>query len=371
MSRLLALIGVWGLSGCVLLPTLGGRAPALAPAPDIGAPSSGRVMRGIVHCHSELSHDATGSLEEIAEAARDCGVGFVALTEHYRHGEPQLADGPPPELLGVTFLLGAELPGGGGSILGVGLPRDYDADVARGDAQGQLDAVRAAGGFPCVGHAEEYLAWDAEGWVGLEVANLHTMTKEASRLGTAGSACAYPPGAFFRRLIRTLPRRVLAIWDHYGLSRRVPGFGGCDAHQNVRLLGPLGLTIGTYAECFRAVTTHLLLRGEGPAAVLEALREGRGYVAFEVEGSALGFRFAAFEGDTLCADLGQELPFHPGLSLRAAAPGAAELRLLRDGFEVARANGELRHTPTRPGVYRVEAYLDDDPFVLSNPIYLR
>ncbi|MCA8924707.1 MAG: hypothetical protein KDD82_23035 [Planctomycetes bacterium] len=368
-------LGLWlgaAASGCVLLPTLGGPAPALAPAPSIGAPSAGRVVRGVVHCHSDLSHDAKGSIPEIAEAANACEVGFVVLNEHYRHGEPQLSAGPPPEVDGVTFVLGAELSGGGGSILGAGLPRDYDSDVARGDAQGQIDAVRAAGGLAWIGHAEEFLAWDVSGWEGLEVANLHAMTTEAPRLGTFLSGLFCPPGAFVRRLVRHAPRRVLAIWDHYGRARRVPGVGGCDAHANVRLLGPLGLTIGTYEECFRAVSTHLLLRAEGPAGVLEALREGRGYVAFEVSGSALGFRFAAFDAEgALVADLGEALPWRPGLSLRAAAPGEAELRLLRDGFLVAQGRGELRYSPRRPGVYRVEAYLDGDPFVLANPIYLR
>ena len=71
------------------------------------------------------------------------------------------------------------------------------------------------------------------------------------------------------------------------------------------------------------VLRGLLLRAEGPAGVLEALREGRGYVAFEVSGSALGFRFAAFDAEgALVADLGEALPWRPGLSLRAAAPRA-------------------------------------------------
>ncbi len=37
---------------------------------------------GIYHIHSDFSYDGTNSLEEIAQWARDQGLGFVLLTEH-------------------------------------------------------------------------------------------------------------------------------------------------------------------------------------------------------------------------------------------------------------------------------------------------
>ena len=49
--------------------------------------------------------------------------------------------------------------------------------------------------------------------------------------------------------------------------------------------------VATYEECFRVATTHVLVREATRASVLEAIREGRCYAAFEVDADASGFRF--------------------------------------------------------------------------------
>jgi hypothetical protein len=63
-------------------------------------------------------------------------------------------------------------------------------------------------------------------------------------------------------------------------------------------------------------------------------------------------------------------------TLRARAPLPARLRLLRDGGEIAGAEGtELEQEVEEPGVYRVEAYRRargrERTWIVSNPIYLR
>lgn len=360
------------LAGCTLLPTLTGPPPVLSPPPSIGEPTPGRDLRGVIHLHSYLSHDSDGSIERIAELALGAGCDFVALTDHHPYDPPLPPPGPRGYRDGVLFLPGSETSGGHGSVLGIDLQGPLRLPMVRGWAQQQVERVREAGGVPLIGHCESFEPWETEGWRGMEIANLHPMAVEASKPGTAFAFLFYPPNWFFARLTRQLNPRVLARWDELGRARAVPGFGGCDVHENIRLLGPLGLTIGTYAEGFRAVTTHLIVRSAGAAGVREALLAGRGYVAFEIWGSATGFRFALFARDGRLLDaMGAERRFEAGAELRAAAPGGARLRLLRDGKEVASGFGQLRHAPTGPGVYRIEAWLGDDPFVLSNPIYLR
>ncbi|GIW71900.1 MAG: hypothetical protein KatS3mg102_1442 [Planctomycetota bacterium] len=201
------------------------------------------------------------------------------------------------------------------------------------------------------------------------------MALTAPRLGTLLSALLLPPGAVLRRLVRQLPRPVLARWDALGRTRRVPGWGGADAHDNLRLPGPRGgLPLLSYHDSFRAVLNVLLVRERSAEGVREALAAGRGWVAFELSGRSEGFRFALFEagpGGAWLADMGAELRWRPGLELRAAAPGGAQLVLLRDGRPLARARGRLVARPPGPGVYRIEAYLGAEPFILSNAIYLR
>jgi hypothetical protein len=63
-------------------------------------------------------------------------------------------------------------------------------------------------------------------------------------------------------------------------------------------------------------------------------------------------------------------------TLRARTPLAASLRLLRDGQELAAAEGtSLDMEVEEPGVYRVEARRHakgrERTWILSNPVYLR
>src|SRR5438132_7242228 len=40
-------------------------------------------FRGVVHAHSHLSHDSTGTAGELLDAARQAKLDFLVLTDHY------------------------------------------------------------------------------------------------------------------------------------------------------------------------------------------------------------------------------------------------------------------------------------------------
>jgi hypothetical protein len=74
--------------------------------------------------------------------------------------------------------------------------------------------------------------------------------------------------------------------------------------------------------------------------------------------------------------MGAEAAAGPRRTLRVRVRLPARLRLLRDGTEVAGAQGTaLEHEMDEPGVYRAEAYRRakgrERTWILSNPIYLR
>jgi hypothetical protein len=418
LATLAALAALLPSTGCVLLPTLRGAPPPLEAPP--GAPPAGGEslldVRGIVHCHSALSHDSEGTLEEIAAAAHGAGVRFLAMTDHYtpraiREGFRGVKDD-------VIFFVGIEVSRDHGSLLAIGLgeplpaapapapavlasaphaeattatavstlappPPDPRApprppadprlpDLAPlltdhlGASQEVVDKVRTTRGLVFIGHAEAFTRWDLANFDGLEVYNLHANATEASKAKMLLAGLFLPPGAFFDAIFER-PTEVLARWDDLCKKRRVPGVGGCDAHQNT---GP----IARYGECFRVVTTHVLVRTVTPEAILEALREGRAYVAFEVDGDATGFTFDLVDARRrVVARMGEERAVGRGERLVARAPGDARLAIFRDGTLLAEVDGGgLLDVPAAvPGVYRVEAYRDGRLFVLSNPIYLR
>jgi hypothetical protein len=176
------------------------------------------------------------------------------------------------------------------------------------------------------------------------------------------------------RVIDHPPARNLAEWDRLCRLRRVVGIAGIDAHQiGIRVGGRVPLRLMSYARSFRFLRTHVLceeaLSGEldhDRDQVFAALRAGRCYMAVESLGSPRGFWFGA--GDM---PMGAEAPFD-GQRLLASFPRPAELRLIRNGQQIAAGRGaELEHQAPEPGVYRIEARLNGRTWILSNPIYLR
>jgi hypothetical protein len=336
-----------------------------------------------VHCHSEYSHDSRGRIEEIAAAARRAGVRFVAMTDHFT---PQgINCGARGFVDGVLFMAGAEWSREKGSILGIAVgdarppaPGGFPVREMAGNANALIAQVREAGGLAYVGHCEKFRGFaTVEGYDGIEVANLHAAAV-SQPWWFYPAALVLPPGAFFARVAGP-DRAVLERWDRLLETRQVPAIGGCDAHANVRLFGPLGGVVGDYEECFRAVTTHVVARELSIASVTRALIEGRAYVAFEIDGDATGFGFDLVEagaapGAPALATQGGEARFREGLALLVRVPGGSrtEAVIFRDGAPWVEGPGAgFAVRLDAPGVYRAEAALDGRPFVISNAIRVR
>jgi hypothetical protein len=101
-------------------------------------------------------------------------------------------------------------------------------------------------------------------------------------------------------------------------------------------------------------------------------------VAYDGAKPARGFRFVA-NSENGTALMGDEVTNRSGLTLQAAAPAPANLRLLCDGEQIGRWDNTTHLSHNLPagqgGVFRVEATI---PFkgrprgwIYSNPIYVR
>jgi len=301
------------LAGCAALPWPSGRARSAAER--LGG--EWLDLRGSVHVHTRASHDSHGRIGSLIDAARAAGVRWIALTEHTRHPRFAPARG---QIEGVTLIPGWEISAGGGSILALGveetrdLPRDPPALIA---------GIHARGGAAFIGHIERSSLVDPAhypelGADGLELFNLHAATSEAPlRLALAELLL---PARFALRALRAAPQRNLERWAELPGARAI--VGGVDAHQKFRVLGPLGGTLDRYRDLLRVLTTHVLARDDSQAAIVEALRAGRSYLAFE--GLAPVDRF--------------EVEVTPA-GVRVRAPREASLVLLCAGQPIDRARG--------------------------------
>jgi hypothetical protein len=338
----------------------------------------------VVHLHS-LYSDGTGTVPEIARAARRAKADVVLLTDHdtleaKRRGEEGWHGD-------VLVLVGTEVsPRRGNHLLAFDIDREIDH--SRLDAAGICRAVRDEGGigfaahpfsrgserFKRAGPGMPFDALDCEALHGLELWSFVNDTAEG--LGSVRELVRFVVAP--ARALDDPPRRNLEAWERLCRERRLVALGGLDAHQFGKRIGRfVPLRVMGYARSFRFIRTHVLCL-EPPTGELEhdagqvydALREGRCYIAVDAIAPARGF---VFEADDLT--MGQEAA--PGRrTLRAMTPLPARLRLLRDGMQVAASEGTtLEREVEEPGVYRIEAVRAskgrDRTWILSNPIYLR
>ncbi len=360
----LALAGVF-LSGCAAFTTMcrgTGPAPATRPVPVAGTPWFD--WKGVLHCHSHFSHDSEGTLAEIADAARVAGLDFLVMTDHQT--DAAIAEGTRGMAGDTLFLVGAEVRTPQGTILAFPLIRP----LRRWQSAPALVAeARAQGALAFLGHAEATRAWEVPGIAGVEIVNLHAGATAASRAGLLLGGLFLP----LRSLMEQTCQRdaeLFANWDRAALRRHpLTAIGGNDAHANIRLLGPLGLTVANYREVFLTLSTHVLAERLDEAALVAAFAAGRTYACFDVFGEGWGFDYRAIRGEQVFPP-GASVPASADLRLEVRAPADARLRLLRDGRLVREQAGRtLAEAGPAPGVYRVEVWTrHGTPWIFSSAI---
>lgn len=349
---------------------------------------------GVFHAHSSLGGHSPGTLGEIVAAAGENGLAFVVMTEHpsarINTAEATLKG----EREGVVFVNGSELVAAGGERLFVAPGFASPAPAAdRTPLQQLVNRARAEGRLAVIAYPEQISAWDFTGYDGVEVYNLFTNTKRISypRLFFDGlwSYWSHPDLLFATFYAR--PDDNLRRWDELNAAGgpRLAALAGNDSHANVgfSLWGRDGwpgfkVRLDPYERSFRVVRNHVLLaKGVEPTAesVLDALRSGRCYFAFDLFGDSKGFRLTADNGAER-KTLGEEISLNGGVRLTARAPVKSRTVFFKDGRAVheARDASAAELFATDRGVYRVEVYLDQlgellagKPWIVSNPIHVR
>lgn len=371
------------------------RAQRIAPTPLRGYGE----FRGVVHAHTGLSHDSTGTDGQILEAAHLAKLDFLVTTDHYTlRIFTEGLDGVRDYILIVR---GVELPlgcvrGEGvdrrcGSVLAIGLQAPLEPEkYAR--KEDLIAAIRAQGALAIIAHArgvpDPHYFDLADGMEIYDMADtIRERLVEIPRFLLA--APFFKRGGYDTELFLPIAERSnwpLVQWDRLNQTRRFVGLAGNDAHQNLSILGR---QIDPYAVIFQCLNTHILvplatkenrfLATPSPSEKLvTALRAGRSFASFNLLADAAGFRYTAHAGEkgALVAVMGDEATLDEGLLLIAQSPIPGAIVLLRDGVPIRRQVGrELRYPVDRTGVYRIEVSLWVMDrwrlWILANPIYVR
>ena len=353
--------------------------------------------RAVVHAHSYLSHDSEMPFAEILDAAQTAKVDAMFMTDHCINRKADFVTQWTGLHEGVRFIRGWELRNG---LLIWGLPESATVNC---DAPLTETAARVAheGGLSAFGHTEMSRPYEVAEVGVMEIYNIHTDFLDEKLLwllpGLLLNTARWPDLAV--REVYDRPSAILNLWDQQNRTRKMVGFGAADAHQNLGLrlvytaqnrlwlrqssrksftdpkieLNSLGHTVlewifgpltpgrellrvdlDPYPRSLRYVNTHLLAQDNSESALLDALREGRAFVAFDLLADTRGFVFFAAADDRR-ATMGDETAFTPGLRLKGEAPLPARWTVLRDGAVMATLEGRSLDWPV-PGAgnYRVE-----------------
>jgi hypothetical protein len=383
-------VAATGLLAAAWLAAVASLRPHAVPPGAGGADES--EWTGVIHVHSRYSHDARGTIEEIAAAAARTGVHVVFLTDH--NTLAPLVEGKEGWYGSTLVLIGTEITTGSGYLLVLD-PRPGLPVKARGFALDDLvSRYHDAGAIVLMAHADHpRLGWRGElpPVHGLEVIDLFDQLVAAPTGRQALGLLAYPVNPLMAILsVVRWPKAGLAWWNRLAAQQPTIGVLGLDAHGGIELTEEAGIRFPSHETAFRIGRLHFV--GTDPpvpgrderARVYRALREGRFYNAFDGLGATAGFRFEMRRGTTR-VPMGGTVSAGPGLVAEIRVPGAGEVRvrLLRDGTAVydGPPGHPLRVPVEGPGAYRVEVDLATNllplavpgslPWIFANPIYVR
>jgi hypothetical protein len=339
---------------------------------------------GALHMHTIYS-DGTGTVEDLARAARKAGLRWIIVTDH------DTLAGKPYEgwVDGVLVIVGHEITPDRNHFLALNVDEVIPNTLP---PQEFVDQVYARGGFGIIAHPDERVKndfkdiyrwddWSVDGPreragrpAGIELWN--HLSDWGEHLTERNKELLY----FMPHLGLNGPTRdTLAWWDRLNVSgKRTFGVGGVDAHA-FKKKAPWGeIEIFSYRSTFGTVTNYLLLHqplaADARAAtnqVYGALAEGRSYFLNRRDGDCAKLTFQTLRGQERL-EIGTSPSLRDGpLALLADVGRAAELRLVRDGHQVATGDKSLRYEVREPGVYRLEARRNRRAWLFTNPIYVQ
>jgi hypothetical protein len=333
---------------------------------------------GCIHIHTTDS-DGTKTLEEIAEIATTVDLDFILFADHMTLKARD--EGKEGYYKKTLALVGYEhndledcnhyLVFESEKVLPANMtPVEY---VAEGRRQGALGIIAHPDEIrPRLGKYPSYpwLAWDAEGFDGIELWNQMSEWMESLKPHNHIKLLFSP-----RRFMISPTDRILKKWDDLNKTRKVVGIAGIDAHAFKKKIGPFTIEIFPYKVQFKSLRTHLLMAEElsgdldrARRQIYDSIRECRLFCSNYRWGDASGFQFFARQGSETAIS-GGRLESYSDSIITVKCPQRGNVRLICDGRKIAESNSDfLEIKPEKNGLYRAEVYRKKHGWIFSNHI---
>jgi len=318
-----------------------------------------RDYRGVVNCKMRASGLDQSKLAELAGSAQ---LDFVFLGDEAKPNSSDFGIGGFTS--DVLFFPGAAYKIGtsGAEIVALNLQHPIDPSrdlIGQIHDQGGLALASNLGAFDS---PDQYALADL-----VEIYNLDRAWHQHNAGSLYARAVFFGADHFFAGLDEVTDDTI--IYDRNS-GARMGLVAGVGAAPNMTVMGA---KVGTFEQIFQVYTTHIIAPERQADPIVDALRHGHAYVAFDFLGYVPNFMFFAQAGDHKVM-MGDEVPMTSSPKLKVELPAEADKVVLVDnGSELESATNvsTFEYPPTAPGVYRVEAYRRGHPWIYSNPIYVR
>ncbi|MEK7398808.1 MAG: CehA/McbA family metallohydrolase [Candidatus Poribacteria bacterium] len=337
---------------------------------------------GVLHVHTKYS-DGSGSIKKIVKEAKKANLDYVITSDH--NSFQALKDGAEGWYDDLLLLVGEEIGVKWSEhYLAVGINEPIKPDKENYNVRTYIEEVKNQGGLGFIAHPyglrkslfrlriASWNSWDDPNYDGIEIwSYMHDWSHHVNIFNIV-YRYINP-----RKIISGPPEHILKKWDELCQNRRVIGIGALDVHAKY-VFPFVMIQFLSYRRTFNTVRTHILTSSPlnqdlnaSKKTLYDSLKAGHCFFADDYLANSNGFRFEAVLDDKYLI-MGDEQKMSGKANLLIETPLPSTIRLIKDGQVLIKEKSCNLVTETRDfGVYRVEARIDDKPWIYSNPIYLR
>lgn len=336
---------------------------------------------GAIHIHSTYS-DGTGTVEEIAKAAKKAGLSWIIVTDHNNLSAKEgIYDG-------VCVIVAEEIsPLDENHYIALDIKTPISPDLPAADF---IQEVKKQGGFGFIAHPDGKVSrknsyrclrwsdWSIKDFGGLEIWNFMSNWADCyHERNMFKTAYSY----LFRNKVLTGPtKNVLAWWDNLNIESEsiIPAIGGLDVHAfDIKKLF-VNVKIFPYKNNFKSITNFIYLDNPMPKSfeeqrkfILDAVKAGRNLIMNRVwaDGNTPFFYITTKNNK---AYSGNSIELSDDSKLIAELPHKGNIKIIRNGKIILDKESKvIELNIVEKGKYRLEVYYKKSPWIFSNPIIVK
>lgn len=361
---------------------------------------------GAIHIHS-IHSDGTGTVHEIARAAKKAGLSWIIITDHNN------IDGKEGIYDGVCVIVGEEIsPEMENHYIALDIDTPISPDLR---VKEYIKEVKDQGGFGFIVHPDgedcrknnfmclPWRDWKIKNFGGLEIWNYMSdwidYYDETSILKIIYSY-------LFRNNILSGPtKRTLSWWDdlnnqNWQNQQIIPAIGGLDTHAFRIKRGFVTIKIFPYKSAFGTVTNFLYFDNPMPMdfddcknSILDAVKTGKNIIVNRKWGFGEILAFLLFptrfrtgknrwdnykvpiffiQNKHEKAYSGGSIKFDSSSKIFVELSLKANIKIVYNGKVILNAEAKsIELDILNKGKYRVEVYYKKRPWIFSNPIIVK